>query len=147
MKVINIIFVESLCENENRFHKGEQPPSGKSIKKKNTQLQSATCASIISHQQSNYLRMAKNLHSRGFLSESMRHQIPHAHVTFDPEAPPTPRTTMLLDDTPRLAQSCITSQQMTLIEKPEIDKKVKVNHLHNYQIIFYIVSHMLTNIY
>ncbi|XP_011503566.1 PREDICTED: transient receptor potential-gamma protein isoform X2 [Ceratosolen solmsi marchali] len=74
--------------------------------------------------------MVENLRSRGFLSGTMRHHISHVHVNFDPEAPPTCRTTMLLNATPDLMQSYITNQQITLIEKPEIDKKVKRHSIH-----------------
>ena len=115
-------FAESAGEDEDQLARGSGSPGGGSADEGSAE----PSASREPAQQSAYLRMAGNRRPRGFLAGAARlPPPPHPHVNFDPEAPPTPTATAANTTTAMQPPS----QQMSLLEKPEIDKKVKVSRL------------------
>ncbi|XP_031782133.1 transient receptor potential-gamma protein isoform X4 [Nasonia vitripennis] len=130
------VSTESAGEDEDQFARGSGSPGGGSADEGSAEPSaSATAAGVASNQSTVAVRMAENRRPRGFLAGPARHPPPplplqHTHVNFDPEAPPTPTSNQPLHGGGPGLLHPQAYPQMSLLEKPEIDKKVKRHSIH-----------------
>ncbi|KAJ8679347.1 hypothetical protein QAD02_015134, partial [Eretmocerus hayati] len=118
--------VESAGEDEDQFTRGTGSPGGGSVDEGGVVVPGQASSSA----SNTHVRMAgvSSQRSRGFLAARPQLQPQPSHVNFDPEAPPTPTNrNMQLLPPPPLGSS---GPQMSYLEKPEIDKKVKRHSIH-----------------
>lgn len=110
--MLSSLISESAGEDEDQFARGSGSPGGGSADEGSEQQQ---------QDQPGNVSMSGNQRPRGFLTPGPPRPLGwSAHVAFDPEAPPSP-TGKILGPPP------LPGPQMCLLEKPEIDKKVKVS--------------------